>query len=214
MDEIAGDTLRVIAELRRDLDRRTAERDKALTDKARLFDELQAKTRDLEESLQQQAATSEVLSVIGSSAGDLAPVFEAMLGKAMQLCRADFGVLNTFDGELFHTAATRGLPPAYDEFRRGRPVQYGAGTAPVRLLQGEPVVEMDDLLESEAYRKGEPNRVALVDLGGARCLLAVPLLRDGHVVGNVLIFRQDKQRFSEKQIALLKQFAAQAVIAI
>ncbi len=181
---------------------------------ARLFDEVQARTLELSESLEQQTATAEVLSVISSSGGDLAPVFEAMLGKAMQLCRTDFGVLNTYDGQAFHTVATRGLPAAYDAYRRAQPQIYGPGSAPVRLLQGEPMVEIADLLESEAYRKGEPNRVALVELGGARCLLAVPLLKDGSVVGNILIFRQDKLRFSEKQIALLKQFAAQAVIAI
>ena len=181
---------------------------------ARLFDEVQARTRDLTESLEQQTATSEVLSVISSSAGDLAPVFDAMLGKAMQLCGADFGVLNTFDGEQFHTAATRGLPPAYDEYRRSRAMTYGPGTAPVRLLQGEPVVELTDLLQSESYRSGEPNRRALVDLGGARSLLAVPLVKEGRVVGNVMIFRQEKRSFSKKQITLLKQFAAQAVIAI
>jgi two-component system, NtrC family, sensor kinase len=180
----------------------------------RLFDEVQARTRELSESLEQQTATSEVLSVISSSAGDLAPVFDAMLGKAMHLCGADFGILNTFDGELFHTAATHGLPPAYDEFRRNRLLEYGPGTAPARLLLGEPIVEIADLLESDAYRKGEPNRRALVDVGGARCLLAVPLLKDERVVGNVMIFRQEKRRFSEKQITLLKQFAAQAVIAI
>jgi signal transduction histidine kinase len=180
----------------------------------RLFDEVQARTQELTESLEQQTATSEVLSVISSSAGDLVPVFDAMLGKAMQLCGADFGVLNTFDGELFHTAATRGLPPAYDKYRRSQPLEYGPGTAPTRLLQGEPIIEIPDLLESDAYRKGEPNRRALVDLGGAHCLLAVPLLKDERVVGNVMIFRQEKRRFSEKQISLLKQFAAQAVIAI
>jgi GAF domain-containing protein len=180
----------------------------------RLFEEVRARTRELSEALEQQTATSEVLHVISSSAGDLAPVFDAMLGKAMQLCSANFGVLNTYDGKLFHTAATYGLPPAYDEHRRRQPLDYGPGTAPARLLQGEPVVEIEDLLESEAYRGGDPNRRALVDLGGARCLLAVPLLREEHVVGNVMIFRQDKRRFSEKQITLLKQFAAQAVIAI
>jgi two-component system NtrC family sensor kinase len=181
---------------------------------ARLFDEVQARTRDLTESLEQQTATSEVLSVISSSAGDLAPVFNAMLGKAMQLCGADFGVLNTFDGELFQTAATRGLPPAYDAYRRSRALKYGPSTAPMRLLRGEPFVELADLLESDAYRSGEPNRCALVDLGGARSLLAVPLVKEDRVVGNVMIFRQEKRSFSEKQITLLKQFAAQAVIAI
>ena len=180
----------------------------------RLFEEVQAKTRDLEEALEQQIATSEVLSVISSSAGDLAPVFDAMLGKAMQLCDANFGVLNTFDGTQFNTAATYGLPPAYDEFRRQRPLDYGPGTAPARLLQGEPFVEIVDLVDSDAYRSGEPNRRALVDKGGAHSLLAVPLVRDERVVGNVMIFRQEQRPFSEKQISLLQQFAAQAVIAI
>jgi GAF domain-containing protein len=181
---------------------------------ARLFNEVQTRTLELTEALEQQTATSEVLSVISSSAGDLAPVFDAMLAKAMQLCSANFGVLNTYDGKLFHTAATYGLPPAYDEYRRSRPLDYGSGTAPARLLQGEPVVEINDLPESEAYRRGDANRRTLVDIGGARALLAVPLLKDERVVGNVMIFRQEKRPFSEKQITLLKQFAAQAVIAI
>jgi len=181
---------------------------------ARLFNEVQARTNDLSESLQQQTATAEILSVISSSPGDLAPVFEAMLSNAMHLCGANFGVLNTFDGKSFHTGATYGLPPAYEEFRLNRTLEYGPGTGPARLLEGEPYVEFVDLLDSEAYRSGEPNRRALVDLGGARSLLAVPLLKDERVVGSVMIFRQEPQRFSDKQIALLKQFAAQAVIAI
>ena len=180
----------------------------------RLFDEVQARTRDLTELLEQQTATSEVLEVISSSPGDLAPVFDAMLSKAMHLCGANFGVLNTFDGEVFRTGATYGLPPAYDEYRRSRALDYGPGTAPARLLEGEPHVEFVDLLELDAYRAGEPNRRALVDLGGARSLLAVPLLKDERVVGSVMIFRQESQRFSDKQITLLKQFAAQAVIAV
>ena len=99
----------------------------------RLFEEVQARTHELSESLEQQTATSEVLSVISRSAGDLAPVFDAMLSKAMQLCSASFGVLNTYDGEQFHTAATYGLPAAYDEFRRKQPLNYGPATAPARL---------------------------------------------------------------------------------
>ena len=93
-------------------------------------------------------------------------------------------------------------------------MEYGPDTAPARLLQGELFVEISDMRESDAYRRGEPNRRALVDLGGARSILAVPLLKDDLVVGTVMIFRQEPARFSEKQISLLKQFAAQAVIAI
>lgn len=180
----------------------------------RLFNEVQTRTHELTEALEQQTATSEVLSVISRSAGDLAPVFDAMLSKAMRLCAASFGVLNTYDGAHFHTAATYGLPPAYDEYRRQMPLSYGPTTAPARLLKGEAFVEIADLFESDAYRSGEPNRRALVDLGGARCVLAVPLLKDQRVVGNVMIFRQENRPFSEKQIALLQQFAAQAVVAI
>ena len=180
----------------------------------RLFNEVRERTVELTEALEQQTATAEVLGVISSSPGDLAPVFDAMLGKAMQLCGANFGVLNTYDGTAFTTAATYGLPPAYDEYRRKQPQEYGPATAPARLLEGEPFVQFTDLLEFEAYRNGEPNRRALVDIGGARCLLAVPLVKDGHVVGLVMIFRQENRPFSEKQIALLQQFAAQAVIAI
>ena len=181
----------------------------------RLFDEVQARTRDLAESLEQQTATAEVLSVISSSSGDLSQVFDAMLDKAMRLCGAQFGVLNTYDGNTtFRTAATRGLPPAYDAYRLHNSLDYGPGTAPARLLGGEPTVHIVDLMDSDAYRAGEPNRRALVELGGARTLLAVPLLKDQRVVGCVMIFRQESRRFSDKQIALLEHFAAQAVIGI
>jgi GAF domain-containing protein len=180
----------------------------------RLFEEVQARTRDLAESLEQQTATAEVLSVISSSSGDLSKVFDAMLDKAMLLCGAQFGVLNTYDGTTFHTAAMRGLPPVYAAYRLQHSLDYGPGTAPARLLEGEPVVHLLDLQESEAYRAGEPNRRALVDLGGARTLLAVPLLRERRVIGAVMIFRQEARRFSDKQITLLEHFAAQAVIGI
>ena len=170
---------------------------------------------ETKEALEQQTATAEVLSVISCSTGDLAPVFDAMLSRAMELCGASFGVLSTFDGSRVHTAATYGLPPAYEEYRRTRPaLEYGPGTGLHRLLQGEPFAEIEDLVGSEPYVRGDLNRRALVDLGGARCLLTVPLLKDARIVGFVMIFRQESKRFSEKQITLLKQFAAQAVIAI
>jgi two-component system, NtrC family, sensor kinase len=181
---------------------------------AGLFAQVQARTSDLAEALQQQIATAEVLSVISSSSGDLTKVFDAMLDKAMLLCGAQFGVLNTYDGTAFRTAAMRGLPPAYAAYRVQSSLDYGAGTAPARLLEGEPLVHITDLMDSEAYRAGEPNRRALVDLGGARTLLAVPLLRGRRVIGCVMIFRQQARRFSDKQIGLLEHFAAQAVIGI
>jgi GAF domain-containing protein len=170
---------------------------------------------ETKEALEQQTATAEVLGVISSSTGDLAPVFDAMLSKAMELCGASFGVLSTFDGSRVHTAATYGLPPAYEEYRRTQhSLEYGPGTGLYRLLQGESFAEIEDLVGSEPYVRGDPNRRALVDLGGARCLLTVPLLKESNIVGFVMIFRQERKRFSEKQITLLKQFAAQAVIAI
>jgi two-component system, NtrC family, sensor kinase len=95
-------------------------------------------------------------------------VFDAMLDKAMRLCEASFGQLSTYDGERFHTVATRGVPAAFAEYRRSNPPSYGPGTAPTRVLAGERVISIDDLKAEPAYQAGEPNRRALVDLGGAR----------------------------------------------
>jgi GAF domain-containing protein/anti-sigma regulatory factor (Ser/Thr protein kinase) len=166
------------------------------------------------EALDQQTATSEVLQVINSSPGDLVPVFDAMLEKAMQLCGAAFGEMQTYDGERFQMAALRGLPPRYAEFRTSRTHVYGPGTIPARLLAGERPVHVLDITAEDAYRDGEPNRLALADLGGARTVLAVPLLKEGAVIGFIVAYRQEVRPFSDKQIALLQNFAAQAVIAM
>ncbi len=169
---------------------------------------------ELRESLDQQTATSEILQVINSSPGDVAPVFDAILEKAMLLCQASFGLFNTFDGQRFHTAATRGVPAAFEEYRKSNPADYGSGTTPARLLAGEAIVHIPDVTAGEAYKSGEPNRRALVDLGGARTLLSVALRQDDTVLGMVIIYRQDVRPFTDKQIALLQGFAAQAVIAM
>jgi GAF domain-containing protein len=180
----------------------------------RLFDEVQARTRELSESLEQQTATSEVLKVISSSPGELKPVFDAMLEKAMRVCEATFGHLATYDGTRFHTVAIQGVPAPFAEFRRQNPPVYGPGTGVARLLAGERFVHFIDAADTDVYRQGDPNQRAVVDLGGARTMLVVPLLKDEALRGFITLYRQEVKPFTDKQIALVQNFADQAVIAI
>jgi class 3 adenylate cyclase/putative methionine-R-sulfoxide reductase with GAF domain len=181
---------------------------------ARLLNELRQRTDDLAESLERQTATTEVLQVINLSPGNLAAVFDAMLEKAMRVCGAAFGVLATNDGKTFRTAAMRGVSDAYARYRKDNPPAYGPGTGPMRIQAGEPVVHVVDLMDTDAYRSGEPNRRALVDLAGARTSLHVALSNDKALLGSIQIYRQEVRPFSDKEIALLQNFAAQAVIAM
>ena len=163
------------------------------------------------EALEQQTATAEVLGVINSSPGDLRPVFETMLEKAMQLCEAHFGAFFSFDGEVFHLAAERGSPAAgVAALREPLP---GKG-ALEELIKGEDIVHVPDVADSEAYRGGVRGRRLLVDLFGARTALWVALRRDEALFGYFCIYRKEVRPFTEKQIALLQNFAAQAVIAM
>jgi GAF domain-containing protein len=176
--------------------------------------QLAEREAELAEALEQQTATAEVLRVINTSPGNLAPVFEAMLDKAMRLCAAAFGVLWTYDGEQLHAAAVRGVPPAFAELLTRAPHRVGPDNAHGRLLSGEPVVHIADIRLDHAYKAGDSLRRSLVDLGGGRSLLAVPLRRDDAFLGDFVIYRTEVRPFTDSQIALLQNFAAQAVIAM
>src|SRR5215204_4438112 len=182
---------------------------------AELEGKVEERTAELSEALEQQTATAEVLQVINSSPGDLVPVFNAMLDKVMHLCDAAFGTLWTYGGDRFRPVAYRGVPERYAEYLRHDEVpEAGPGTGRARLLAGEGLVQIADLADEEPYRNGEPHRRALVDLGGARTALLVPLRKEAAVIGFIMIYRQEVRPFSDKQLALLQNFAAQAVIAI
>ena len=170
--------------------------------------------KELRQAQEQQKATSEILKVINASSGDLAPVFDAILKRAMRLCEAKFGLLSVCDVGQIRTVATQGVPAAFAEFRKNNPPVYGPETGPGRILAGERVVHIFNLKSGDAYRTGDPNRRAVVDLGGARTVLLVPLIKNESALGFLTIYRQVARSYSDKQIAVLQGFADQAVIAI
>jgi PAS domain S-box-containing protein len=165
------------------------------------------------EALEQQTATAEVLQVINSSPGDLKPVFDAMLEKALRLCEAAFGTLFIREGDLVRGAATRNLPTALEDYVR-EPFEPSPTGFFERAAKGQDVDHVLDLSAASAMISSDPRGRALVDLGGARTLLAVALRNDSTVLGAFSIFRTDVRPFTDKQIALLQNFAAQAVIAM
>jgi class 3 adenylate cyclase len=165
------------------------------------------------EALEQQTATAEILGVINSSPGNLAPVFDALLDKALRLCESPFGTLETYDGEFFYNAAHRGLAQGFADLIRG-PVRPSPGMVMERLVRGEELVHISDITDTEPYRSGTPNRRAMADQCGARTAVWVGLRRDDTLLGVISVYRQEVRPFSDKQIALLQNFAAQAVIAM
>jgi GAF domain-containing protein len=174
----------------------------------RLFEAERQRTNDLSEALEQQTATSEVLKVISSSPGELEPVFGAMLANATRICEAKFGTLFRFDGKAFHRAAGIGVPSALAELQKKRgPYLPESGTLLDRVLQTRKVAHSPDYA-------AEPIPGNAAKLGGARSTVAVPMLKDSELVGAIIIYRQEVKPFTDKQIELVKNFAAQAVIAI
>src|SRR5262249_19926156 len=187
-----ADLRRANAELQRRLDERTAE---------------------LSESQAQNAAMAEVLEIINSSAGDLAPVFDAMLEKATRLCEAPYGQLAVYDGEFFRFVAVHG-ESRYAERQRRDPTPPSYGVTWLRIVGGAAIVHISDVLEDDGYLSTEPSTRTLVDASGMRTLLSVALRKDEVLLGVLTVYRQEVRPFSDKQIALLRNFAAQAVIAM
>ena len=182
---------------------------------ARLLNELRQRTADLTESLEQQTATSEVLQTISGSPGDVQPVFDTMLEEAVRICDATFGNIQSWDGEIFQVVATHNTPPALVEARKRLPSVPFPQTALGRLLARKSVVHIDDLAAEPSYiERRLPAAVAAVEGGGVRTALLVPMLKENEVIGAFTLSRQEVRHFTEKQIALVTNFAAQAVIAI
>src|SRR5437868_11731958 len=165
------------------------------------------------EALEQQTATAEVLGVINSSPGELGPVFAAMLEKATRLCAGSQGLLWTVEHGRVRCAAMFGVSSEYAEFLR-QGVTPGPATPMGRIMRGERIVEVLDLIEDEGYRAGDAVPRAAVEIGGFRSMVFVALIRDEKLLGAFAIGRPEVRPFSDKQIALLQNFAAQAVIAM
>ena len=181
----------------------------------RLLNELRQRTDDLSEALEQQTATSEVLKVVSASPGDMKPVFEAMLANALHICDAKFGHILLYDGERYHAAYLHEVPSSYREFwEQHGPIRPGPNTGLARLARTKQVSHIPDLKADATYAEREPLRVVTVEQAGARSLLAVPMLKEDDLIGAIVIYRQEIRPFTDKQIELVKNFAAQAVIAI
>src|SRR5262245_4458825 len=168
----------------------------------------------LNEAQEQQTATSEVLKVISNSPGELEPVFNAMLEKATRICKAKFGALFRYEGGAWVAAAVQAVPPGFAKYLRGGPHRPGPETGMARVLKTRAADQVLDAKEDFAYKSRDPLRVAAVDLGGVRTLLAVPMIKENELIGIFSIYRQEVRAFTDKQIEFVQNFAAQAVIAI
>jgi GAF domain-containing protein len=181
----------------------------------RLFEAEQQRTRELTESLEQQTATSEVLRVISSSPGELKPVFSAMLANATHLCEATFGNLLMGEGPIFRAVAVHSKQ-SFDDWRRNPVIDLrdNPGIPLDRLVNTKQVVHIADLRTDQSYIGKNDRIVSLVEVAGSRTFLAVPMVKEDELIGEIGLYRQEVRPFTDKQIELVKNFAAQAVIAI
>ena len=170
---------------------------------------------ELRESLQQQTATADVLKVISISPGELEPVFQAMLENAVRICDANFGTLQLRDNGAFRVAAMHNPPPLFAEARQGNPFIYPSSHNVLgRVIATQQLVHIADYRQELAYKERDPAAVSIVELAGARTVVLVPMIKEGELIGNILLYRQEVRPFTDKQIELLTTFADQAVIAI
>ena len=185
-------------------------------DASRYFPRLPSpRTRELSELLEQQTATSEVLQVISSSPGDLKPVFDAVLANAARLCEAKFGALGLREGDAYRIVAIHDAPTqAFAEFLQREPLRPSPNVTLGRAIATKRVAQTADITIEQPYLQGDPLAVAAVELGGYRTVLAVPMLKESEIIGLIVFVRQEVRPFNDKQIALLQNFASQAVIAI
>jgi signal transduction histidine kinase/DNA-binding response OmpR family regulator/HAMP domain-containing protein len=175
------------------------------------------RTHELSESLEQQTATSEVLRVISSSPGDLKPVFETLLANATRLCQAKFGNLFLREGDAFRAVAIHAGPKDFVEWLERDPLIRTRDHPHIplaRVVDTKAVIHVPDLTATPAYVERDSRIVALVESAGARSLLAVPMLKEGELIGAIIIYRQETRAFNDKHIELVTNFASQAVIAI
>src|SRR6516164_8678934 len=172
--------------------------------------------RERDEALEREQATAEVLRVISSSPGELEPVFEAMLANAVRLCEAKFGNLFMHKAGALRVVASHNVPPAYAETLKRdaiRPPPGGGGSLG-EVIRTKQTAQIADLGATQAYTERSPSTVSAVETGGVRTTVAVPLLKDDQLLGIINIYRQEVRPFTDKQVALITNFAAQAVIAI
>src|SRR4029077_6524282 len=201
LEDLAGEFNRMAA----DLQKSYADLEKKVEDR----------TAELTESLDQQTATAEVLGVINSSPGDLAPVFDTILEKAHTLCGATLGGLLVRDGEGLRVVSARGESNFVGAWRQLGSARAPDGSPPARLIRGETIVHLADIRVDEVYLRNAPAEIQrLNEASGVRTMLMVPLRKDGTLLGIITALRQEVRPFSDKQIALLQNFAAQAVIAM
>ena len=181
---------------------------------ARLLNELRQRTSDLTEALKQQKATSDLLQVISGFPGNLEPVFQAMLENAVSICGANFGNMFLYEDGAFRTVAMYNAPEAYAKARTSGAFVPPSDSLLGRLVATKGVAQVADLRAEQRYIDRHPHTVEAVELAGIRTALAVPMVREGHLIGGIVIFRREVEPFSGKQIELVKNFASQVVIAI